>query len=200
MAATSSPYGAQIVSDFTGTVRPLRIPLGIANQYNANIFKYQPVKLVAASGTIQAVTNPGGTPDAVFGFFDGVEYTPLGGRPAVSPFWPAGTNYDTNYQMYVYITPAWLSGLRVLVQADGSVAQTLLGSSFNFSNLSAGNTSTGLSNCSVAAAGVAAGSQGQLTLIEFATSIGSTVGDAYTDLICEIAYPQIGPRGQVSIG
>jgi hypothetical protein len=207
MASVSSPYGAQVISDNTGTVRGHRIPLGIASGYAANIFKDMPVKMIpsgngASSGTLQAVTNPGGTPDAIFGFFAGVEYTPVGGRPVVSPFWPSGTTYDTGYQMFVYITPAWLPGLRVRVQADGSVAQALMGSSFNFTNLTAGSTATGLSNCTVGAAGVAAGSQGQLTLIEFSTDVGDPFGggDAYTDLICEIAYPQIGPRGQNSIG
>lgn len=200
MASSSSPYGAQVISDFTGTPRPLRIPFGIVSGYASNIFKYQPVKLIAATGTIQAVTNPGGTPDAIWGLLDGVEYTPLGGRPTESPFWPGGTVFDPTYDMFVYVTPAWIPGLRIQVQADGSVPQTLLGSSFNFSNLPNGNTSIGLSQCTVGAAGVASGSQGQLTLIEFATSVGSAIGDAFTDLICEIAYPQIGPRGQVSIG
>ena len=55
---------------------------------DSNIFKFQPIKLVAATGTLQAVTNPGGTPDQIYGIFAGVEFTPLGGRPTVSPFWP----------------------------------------------------------------------------------------------------------------
>ena len=200
MASSSSPYGAQIISDFTGVQRPLRIPLGITSGYAANIYKYAPVKLVAATGTIQAVTNPGGVPDAIWGFMNGVEYTPVGGRPVGSPFWASGTVYDSTYDMFVYVTPAWLPGLRVQIQADGSVAQALLGSSFNFTNLAAGTTPVGLSQCTVGAAGVVAGSQGQLTLVEFAPLVGSAIGDSFTDLICEIAYPQIGPRGQVSIG
>src|SRR5271155_2964910 len=98
MAATSTPYGAQIVSDQSGTVRPERMPFGIASGYATNIFKFQPVKLVL--GLIQACTNPAGVPDQIFGFFDGVEYTPLGGRPVVSPFWPGGTVYDATQQMF----------------------------------------------------------------------------------------------------
>jgi hypothetical protein len=47
---------------------------------------------------------------------------------------------------------------------------------------------------------VVAGSQAQLALVEFATDITSTIGDAYTDLICTVAYPQVGFRGQNSIG
>jgi hypothetical protein len=200
MAATSTPYGAQIVSDQSGTVRPVRMPLGIASGYAANIFKFQPIKLV--NGLIQACTNPGGTPDPIFGFFDGVEFTPVGGRPAVSPFWPAGTVYDSTYQMFVYFTPAWIPNFRVRIQADGSVAQALMGSQFNFTNLAAGSTSTGLSQCTVGAAGVVSGSQGQLALTEFDTAVGDPFagGDAFTDLICTVAYPQVGFGAQKSIG
>ena len=202
MASTSSPYGVQIIGDMTGPVRTARLPFGIASGYASNIFKYQPVKLVAATGTLQAVTNPGGTPDAIYGIFAGVEYTPLGGRPVESPYWPGGTVYDPSLQMFVYYWEAWLPSTRFMVQADGSVSAALLGSSFNFTNLAAGNTSIGLSTCTVGAAGVPAGSQGQLTLVEFAPLNGDpdNGGDAFTDLICTMAYPQVGPRGQNSIG
>ncbi len=200
MAAISSPYGAQLGADQTGNGRPARLANGIANQYGSNIFKWQPVKISATTGTMQAVTNPGGTPDPLFGLFAGVEYTPLGGRPVVSPFWPAGTNVDTTYDFLVYYWPLWIPGSRIYVQADGSVPQALLGASFNFTNLGNGSTSLGLSQCTVGAAGVPAGSQGQLTLVEFGEQVGSTIGDAYTDLICTVAYPQIGFRGQNSIG
>jgi hypothetical protein len=200
MASISTPYGAQLIGDQSGTGRTLRMQLAIANSYAANIFKYQPVKMIAATGTIQAVTNPGNTPDPLWGLFAGCEYTPLGGRPAVSPFWPGGTTYDPNYDMFVYVWECWQPGARILVQADGSVPQASLGSSFNFTNLGAGSTSIGLSQCTVGAAGIAAGSQGQLTLIEFQLGPSSAVGDAFTDLICTVAYPQVGFRGQNSIG
>ena len=201
MASVSSPYGCQVISDQGGFApRPYRIPFGIASGLASNIYKGQPVKLVAASGTITPCTNPGGTPDALYGIFDGVDYTPLGGRPTVSPFWTAGTVYDATQDMLVYLYPMWIPGYRIKVQADGSVAQTLLGSSFNFTNLGNGSTITGLSQCTVGAAGVVAGSQGQLTLTEFATDVSSAIGDAFTDLILTVAYPQVGFRGQNSIG
>lgn len=200
MASTSSPYGAQPISDQIGVPRPLRIPNGIASGLASNIFKFQPVKMVAATGTITPLTNPGGTPDTIFGIFMGCEFTPTGGRPAESPFWPSGTSYDTTLDMFAYVIPMWIPGTRIAVQADGAVAQALLGASFNFSNLSSGSTFTGLSACTVAAAGVVAGSQGQLTLIEFATNVNDTIGDAFTDLICVVSYPQISFVGKTSIG
>ena len=197
MASISSPYGAQVVSSQSGIVRPLRIPNGIVSGLSSNIFKFQPVKIATASGTITPVS--AGT-DKIFGIFAGVEYTPMGGRPAESPFWPSGAVFDPTYDMFVYVWPAWMPDFRIQIQADGSVAQALLGSQFNFTNLTTGSTSTGLSACTVGAAGVAASSQGQLALVEFANSIGDAPGDAYTDLICTIANPQVGFGPQTSIG
>lgn len=197
MAATSTPYGFQPVSDQVGVPRPLRIPNGIASGLASNIFKYEPVYIAVATGTVTPWT--AGT-DKIYGIFAGVEYTPAGGRPAVSPYWPSGTTYSTTENMFVYVTPAWNPSTRFRVQADGAVAQALLGSQFIGTNFAAGNTSTGLSAATVAAAGVAASSQGQFALVEFDTAVGDAVGDAFTDLITICVYPQVGPGSQTSIG
>lgn len=201
MAATSTPYGVRVISDQQSvSPRPWRIPNGIVSGLASNIFKGQPVKFDPTTGTITPITNPGGTPDQLLAIFDGVDFTPQGGRPAVSPFWPSGTVVNTAEDFLVYLFPLWIPGYRLQVQADGSVPQTRLGREFNFSNLSAGSTFTGLSACTVAAAGAGAGSQGQLAFTEFATDINSTIGDAFTDMIFTVAYPQLGFRGQNSIG
>lgn len=200
MALTAAPYGFQPISDQDGLVRPVRMPFGVANQLNSNIFKFQPVTLNVATGTMIPVTNPGGVPQQIFGVFAGMEFTPLGGRPTESPFWPAGTNYDSAYDTFAYFWPAWIPGIRWLVQADGSVPQTSMGAQFNVTNAGAGSTSVGLSQATVGAAGVVAGSQGQFALSEFYTGINDAIGDAFTDLICTIAYPQIGLGSQKSIG
>jgi hypothetical protein len=200
MAATASPYGIQVISDMVGVApRLMRQVSGIVNGYGSNIFKGQPIKLV--NGYIQPCTNPGGTPDPIYGVFDGVDFTPLGGRPTESPFWAAGTNVDTTQDFLVYYYPLWMPSARVKIQADGSVAQALMGSGFNFTNIGNGSTFTGSSQATVGAAGVPAGSQAQLALVEFYdTQVLDTIGDAFTDLICTIAYPQVGFRGQNSIG
>jgi hypothetical protein len=199
MASTSAPYGMQPISDQTGTPRPLRIPNGIHNGLASYIYKYQPVFIDVTYGTITPVT---AITDKIFGVFAGVEYTPVGGRPTVSPIWPTGLTYDTGYDMFVYVWPAWVPGMRWAVQADGTVAQALLGSGFNFSTatVDTGNTTTGLSTASVLHAGVAASSQAQVALVEFGNGINSAVGDAYTDLIVSVAYPQVVSGFQTSIG
>ena len=102
--------------------------------------------------------------------------------------------FDPNYQMFVYYWPTWLPSTRFSVQADGSVPATLLGSGFNVTNPLAGSTTIGLSQCTLGAAGVPAGSTAQFTLVEFAPYSGDpdNGGDPYTDLIVTIAYPQVG--------
>ena len=202
MASVAAPYGFQPISGQSGIPNPVRMQNGIANQYTTNIYKGSAVKLVTATGTLQLVTNPGGIPDPIYGIFAGVYYTPLGGRPTVSPYWTAGTNVDTTQDFMVYIWPAWLPDTRWRVQADGPVGQALMGSQFLVTNPTAGNTTTGLSGQTVGAAGAGAGVQGQFALTEFFDNNGiyDTIGDAFTDLICTIALPQVGLGNQKSIG
>ena len=204
MASTSSPIGFQAISDGVGTVRPLYIPNGILSSYAANIFYGAPVTMAVATGTLNAVT---ASTDKIFGIFQGCYFTPTGGSPTFSPFWPTGSTFacaaGTNNaleQMYAVIIPAWIPGIRFRCQADGAVAQALLGSQFIVSNFVVGSTVTGMSQATVAAAGVNAASQGQFFLEEFYPGINSAVGDAYTDLIVGVAYPQVGHGFQASIG
>lgn len=202
MAATSSPYGLQPISDQTGIDRTLRIPFGIASGLNSNIFKYQPVKLIKPTATTNAgtLTPITATTDQIFGIFMGVEYTPTGGRPAVSPWWAAGTVYDSGYDMFAYVWPAWTPGARYAIQADGTVPQTNLGGGFNLSNFGNGNTVVGNSTCTANHTVVAANSQAQLVLVEFGVNINNAIGDAFTDLIVSVAYPQVVSGFQTSQG
>lgn len=197
MSNIAGPYGLVPVADQIGIPRPVRMPGGIVSGYATNIFKYAPVVLEPVTGTLQALTTTAQKP---FGVFSGVEYTPLGGRPAVSPFWPGGTTVDTNFDFFVYFWPAWTGTVRFAIQADGSVPQGGMGSQYNFTNIGAGSTITGLSAMTVGAAGVAAGVQGQVAMYEFNTTINSAIGDAFTDLIVGVAYPQIIGGFQTSIG
>lgn len=187
MATTAAPYGFQPISHTSGMPRPERMPFGIASGTANNIFKFQPITLSA--GLIVPVT---ASNQKIFGIFAGVEYTPSGGRPAVSPYWPTGQTYNANEDMNVYFWPAWDPNLRFLCQADGSVAQASMGKQFNISAFTAGNTTTGLSAASVSATPVSTSSQGQFFLHEFGTLVQDQYGggDAYTDLIVGIAYPQ----------
>lgn len=198
MSATSAAYGLQPISDFNGTIRPLVLKNGIASGLASNILKYQAVKLDTTNGTITPVT---ATADKIFGVFMGVEYTPTGQRPVVSPFWPASATYVSGLdKMEACIVPAWIPGQRFRIQADGTVAQGAFGDQFNLSNFASGSTVTGLSAMSAAATPVGVGVQGQLALIEFGEGIAELVGDAFTDLIVAISYPQVVSGFQTSPG
>ena len=199
MASVSSPYGFQPISDQSGPApRTARMFAGIASGYNTAIFKGQPVTLNPATGLLQAVT---ATNQQVFGIFAGVEYTPLGGSPAESSFWPAGTVVDPAYDFLVYYYPAWIPSYHFRVQSTGSVAQTGMGAQFSIANATAGNTQTGLSACGVGAP-IAVGLQGQFFMTAFfdTTGIYDTIGDAFTDIIVGCAWPQVGAAAQLSIG
>ena len=191
MALVSAPYGLDVISNQEGFAdRGLRMQNGISSGYGTSIFRNSAVAINPATGTLIAVTSP---TQPIFGTFQGVEYTPLGGRPAVSPFWPAGTVIDPGYDFMVYITPAVNSTMRWRVQANGSVGQVAMGAQFNLTNFTAGNTQTGLSQMQVSATPLPAGQSGQVTLIEFFDNTGvyGTIGDAFTDLIVTINLAQI---------
>ena len=196
MASSSNPFGFKPESHPTGTPRALRMPFGIASGQAGNIFKYQPIKLTA--GLIAPVT---GTTDPIWGIFAGVEFCPVGGRPTESPFWPDGQTYDSTFNMFVYFWAARDPTLRLLVQADGSVAQALMGAEFNVATPTAGNTATGLSAAGLLHAGAGSGQQGQFFLEEFGVGVNDQLGggDTYTNMIVGIARAQVGGAPQVSI-
>ncbi len=198
MSATSSPYGLLPISDQAGIIRPLALKNGIASGLSSNIFRGQAVMLDTTNGTITPCT---ATTDKIYGVFAGVEYSPTGQRPAVSPFWPASSTYVAGLEVMVaYIWPAWNPNARWRIQADGTVAQGDYGAQFNLSNFSAGSTVTGLSAATANHTAIAGSSQGQLQLIEFGEDINSAVGDAFTDLIVAISYPQAVSGYQTSPG
>lgn len=196
MALTNNPFGFQVINSLSGTPRAIRMPFGIASGQSGNIFKYQPVKLVA--GLISPVT---GTTDPIWGIFAGVEFTPTGGRPQESPFWPDGQTYDSTFNMFVYFWAARDPTLRLLVQADGAVAQALMGAEFNIANPTAGNTATGLSASGLLHAGAGSGQQGQFFLEEFGVGVNDQLGggDAFTTMIVGVARAQVGGAPQTSI-
>lgn len=189
MSATSSPYGLQPISDAAGTTRLLPLYNGIASGLSSAIYIGQAVTLDTTNGTITPVT---ATTDKIYGVFAGCEYTPTGQRPS-GGYWPASTTYVAGLNiMIAYVWPAWNPNQRWQIQADGTVAQGDYGAQFNLSNFGNGSTVTQLSTCTANHTAIAGSSQGQLQLIEFAPNVNSAVGDAFTDLIVTIAYPQVG--------
>jgi hypothetical protein len=184
MSATNAPFGLRPAFHPSGLDRAQALANGITSTYGSNILKGQPVKYVAASGVIQPVTST----EAFSGAFAGVEWTDTTGRRRVSNYWPANTAYQTGSCVaYFYNDP----NIVYEIQADGSVAQTSVGLEANFTNLTAGSTTTGLSQCTMSATIQSTGVQGQLQILDIAPYPDNDWGDAYTIVRVQVAKRQI---------
>jgi hypothetical protein len=177
MTAIASPFGLRPAFHPSGLDRAQALAGGIASGFSSNIFKGQPVLYVAGSGVIQPVTTTG----IWSGAFAGVQWTDTTGRARVSNYWPASTAYTAGTCTAYFYND---QNIVYEIQADGSIAQTQLGGEFNFTNLSAGSATTGLSQCTLGASTqVTAGTgQGQLRVVDLAPYVDNAWGDSYTTI------------------
>ena len=107
----------------------------------------------------------------------GFEWTDTTGRRRVSNYFPANTAYVTGSAVaYYYSDP----NIVYDIQADGSLAQSTLGAQSDFSNVTAGSTTTGLSQCTISTSVVAAGSSAQLKIVGLTPGVDNAWGDSYT--------------------
>lgn len=181
MSTTSAPYGFRPVWHPSGIIRPLALQNGITSGYGTALYTGQPIILdTNGTFTIGTVTND------LFGIFAGVQYTPTGGRPTYSPYWPASATFDSSEEMvcYYYNDP----GLVYSVQADGSLAATSVGAQSDFTNTTANGS--GYSQCTLASAVETAGQQGQFRIIQLANYPNNAWGDTYTQVFVQIAQLQ----------
>lgn len=196
MSTILNPYGMRpSYNAGIGTVEATAYANGIASGYGTGLLKYQPVTL-NTSGQIVAAT--AGTNDFL-GVFAGVKYILADGTMKETNQWIAGTTYSA--------TPGQVTdvyGIQVLIwdnpsivyqiQADGSVAQSN-GGQVNFSNITAGSTTTGLSQCTASASSLTTSGQGQLRIVGISlppTVNGGTNawGDSFTEILVQNARHQ----------
>jgi hypothetical protein len=187
MSSTSAPFGLRPAFFPTGLERAQALANGITSGYTSNILKGQPVVYgtTANTGTLGTII-PATTSGTVTGAFAGVEWTDTTGRRRVSNYWPASTTgtaivaYFYNDQQIIYE-----------IQADGSMAQTTLGNEFNMNNVTAGSTTTGLSQCTLNSSSAAGnGNQAQLRVVDLAPYPDNAWGDAYTIVRVQIVQTQ----------
>jgi len=191
MSATAAPYGLRPVNliggqPYAGSTRLIKIASG----YAANLFYGDPV-YIYSDGTINkaVVTTSVSTPSTtgVVGIFVGCTYTdPNLKIPVWKQYWPTGTVASDAYA-YVVDDP----DVVMQVQADGSVAQTALGTNIAL-NAASGDTGTGNSTTSAVYNSTAATNTLPLRIVGFVESTTSTVGDAYTDLLVKWNMPNAG--------
>ena len=187
MSATNAPFGMRPAYFPTGLERAQALTNGIASGYASNILKNQPVQYgtTANSGTLGTIIAAGAT-GAIAGAFDGVEWTDTTGRRRVSNYWPASTA-GTAIVAYFY------NDLNIVyeIQTDATIAQTSIGNEYNFSNVTAGSTTTGLSACTLGVStAVGNGAQGQLRIVDIAPYPDNNWGDAYVIVRVQIANSQ----------
>ena len=182
MSATNAPFGMRPAFHPSGLDRAQALANGIVSAYANNILKGQPVKYVTG-GYIEEVTST----EAFVGSFDGVEWTDTTGRRRVSNYWPANTAYQTGSCVaYFYNDP----NIVYEIQADGAVAQSAIGDEANFTNLTAGSTTTGLSQCTMSATLAGANNVGQVRIVDIAPYPGNDWGDAFTIVRVTVAEHQ----------
>ena len=142
MAATAAAFGLKPVNliggrVYAGSTRQIKIASG----FGTNIFNGDVVKLVAG-GTVEKDT--GTTALTPVGVFVGCKFTdPNSEQMTFKNHWPASTVASDAFA-YVVDDPDVL----FLIQADGAVAQTELGSNFAVVQGS-GSTGTGVSGVSL---------------------------------------------------
>jgi hypothetical protein len=182
MSSTNAPFGLRPSFHPTGLDRAVALTDGIASGYSSNLLKGQPVAL-NTSGVLIAAT----AGSAYQGAFAGVQWTDTTGRVRVSNYWPASTAYITGSCIaYYYSDP----NIVYDIQADGSLAQTSIGDQANFSAITAGSSTTGLSQCTMSSSLVGSGAVGDLRIINLSQGVDNAWGDAYTVVQVQVSRSQ----------
>ena len=182
MSSTNAPFGLRPSFHPTGLDRAVALTDGIASGYSSNILKGQPVALNTSGNIIAATAG-----SAYQGAFAGVQWTDTTGRVRVSNFWPASTAYVAGSCItYYYSDP----NIVYDIQADGSLAQTSIGDQANFSNITAGSTATGLSQCTISTSLVGSSAVGDLRIVNLTPGIDNAWGDAYTVVQVQVSRSQ----------
>jgi hypothetical protein len=180
MSSTSAPFGLRPAFHPSGLDRAQALANGITSGYSTQILKGQPVAYSASAGVIVAlITNPAsGSSVAWSGAFAGVEFTDTTGRRRVSNYWPASTAFQTGSCVAYFYND---NNIVYEIQADGSMAQTTIGNEYNFTNVTAGSNTTGLSQATLGSATAAGnGVQGQMRVVDLAPYVDNAWGDSFT--------------------
>jgi hypothetical protein len=182
MSAINAPFGFRPAFHPSGLDRAVVITDGILSGYSSSILKGQPVALNSSGQLIVATAG-----SAFQGVFAGVEWTDTTGRRRVSNYWPANTAFIAGSCLaYYYSDP----NIVYEVQADGSLAQTSIGDQANFSNATAGSTTTGLSAATLSTTLAGTSAVGDFRIINLAPYVDNAWGDPYVIVQVQISRSQ----------
>jgi hypothetical protein len=184
MSATNAPFGLRPAFHPSGLDRAQALANGILSGYSSNILKGQPVKYNPSNGVIIIAT----VGAAWSGAFAGVEWTDTTGRRRVSNYWPANTTFITGSCVAYFYND---NNIVYEIQTDATIAQTSIGNEYNFSNIAAGSTTTGLSACTLGVStAVGSGSQGDMRIVDIGPYADNAWGDSYVVVRVVNAYSQ----------
>jgi hypothetical protein len=182
MSSTSAPFGLRPSFHPSGLDRAIALANGIASGYSSGILKGQPVALNTSGNIIAATAG-----SAYQGAFAGHEWTDVSGRRQISNQWVASTSYTTGSEVtYYYSDP----NIVYDIQANGSLAQTSIGDQANFASITAGSTTTGLSQCMISTSLAGSGAVGDLRIINLSPGVDNDWGDAYTVVQVQVSRSQ----------
>jgi hypothetical protein len=201
MSSTSAPFGLRPAFHPSGLDRAQALANGITSGLAVNILKGQPVvyttaATVGSTGAANGTIIPAGTPGnsaatsgyQVAGAFAGVEWTDTTGRRRISNYWPASTAFTTGSCVAYFYND---EKIVYEIQSDATLAQTAIGNEYNFSNITAGSTTTGLSQATLAAASAQTnGAQGQMRVVDIAPYVDNAWGDTYVIVRVTLPYTQ----------
>jgi hypothetical protein len=180
MSSTSAPFGLRPAYSPSGVIRPAAYT--ILTGYASNIFQNQPVKIVPSStgeGTIAAAA----IGDRFIGTFQGVTWTDSDGRYRVSNKWTASTA-GTDITAHVTLDPT----IVYEIQSNAALAVTDIGKQFDFTTITAGSSTTGLSQLMLDVASAAANAS--LRLIGITKGPDNNWGDTYVIAQVQISEHQ----------
>jgi hypothetical protein len=182
MSTTSAPRGLKPIGllggmPFAGSTMEIAIKSGYATAiFNGDIVGYADVTNSTDDGylvreAVASEVNP-------IGVFLGCSYTdPNTNQPTHKQYYP-GSIAASDIKAVVSINPTTLYE----VQADGAIAQTLLGQTIDMVQTSAGSTTTG--NSGIQADQSTAAITGKCwRIVDFVDRPGSSIGDTYTDIV-----------------
>lgn len=182
MSATSAPRGLKPIGllggmPFAGSTREYLIKSGYATAiFNGDVVGLADTANSTDDGFI--VREPVASEVNPIGVFLGVSYTdPATGQLTFKQFYP-GSIAASDIKAVVSVNPFTLYE----VQADDAIAQTQLGMTADLVQTQAGSTTTGNSGVQLDASTASVGGE-LFKIIDFVDRVGSTIGDAKTDVI-----------------
>ena len=191
MSATNAPFGLRPAFHPSGLDRAQALANGIqavsttgnvSAGYATTILKGQPVKMDTGGYIVVA-----GASDPFLGAFAGVEWTDATGRRRVSNFWPANESFQVGSVVaYFYSDPQ----IVYEIQTDGTLPQTSIGDEFDFSNVTAGSTTTGLSQATLSITPAGAGNTAVMRIVDLAPYPDNAWGDPFVIVRAQIAEYQ----------